>query len=680
MTWLTIPLAAAIAWGSIAAPEEGFFLDVPFVYQSPRLCGPAALAMALRYWGRDVDQTTLAGAIDSPHDGATGADLERLARTHGLLARRVAGTRDGLQLLLRTGRPVIVALAPTWNGPNHFMLVVGWDRSANEWIVHDPADGPYRRVGSAAFSNRWRKLKNWALLVERGAPERPSGPPAIADPSAPTSVSPGQRSEWLVAENRLLHAIRVRPSDTRSYWELAGVYFREKRNRDARDVLRQGLRLAPFDPYAHDFLATLLYLDGRRVEALYHWNLAGAPVVREIVYRAPEGASPAMLSRLYRINEGERLTRTQWLDAAWTQAQLLPQYQVAWRLVPIREDDWSLEIDVVDRQLSSWTAGLWRNAWSAALEREISIDVPGGEDGRAAVGFRWDRSRQRLRADWQKLFVSAPADRLRIAIDVRNEAWRTPGLMAPVRLQSGEIGVSYDYFLPARRSVSAHVTYLQHAVFAPEGVPSLRRAPTGFAVAGVGWRHVVGLDKADTLRLQWSGQADAYVPLSRRERRAHRVSTSASIRWHRSDEASTTAGVAMSAGTARGGLPLDRHFVLGVGPDEPLLLRAHPTLDHGMKGGSPIGRHFALVNFDVERRFVRLGRAELRGLLFADQALVSGPERALSSSRVEGRHGFTDAGGGLRLRLAGAPVLDILIGRDLRSGVTRAWMGLSRGL
>jgi hypothetical protein len=44
-----------VAAGALAQAEAHVLLDVPYVSQTPELCGGAAVAMVLRYWGeRDV--------------------------------------------------------------------------------------------------------------------------------------------------------------------------------------------------------------------------------------------------------------------------------------------------------------------------------------------------------------------------------------------------------------------------------------------------------------------------------------------------------------------------------------------------------------------------------------------------------------------------------------------------
>ena len=67
---------------------------------------------------------------------------------------------------LREGRPLIVAMSSSrLLNLNHYVVLVGWDAEKRSWIVHDPTDGPYRRLSEKKFIDRWNKLENWTLMV-----------------------------------------------------------------------------------------------------------------------------------------------------------------------------------------------------------------------------------------------------------------------------------------------------------------------------------------------------------------------------------------------------------------------------------------------------------------------------------------------------------------------------------
>lgn len=149
------------------SPAKGFFLEVPYVRQAENYCGPAVLAMLLRYWKHPADHRELAGRFQPfPKKGLSGLELKRLATAEGFQAYSFAG--DAAEILdhLRQGRPLITVIDPSiLTTNNHYVVLVGWDESRREWIVHDPVKGPYQRRPAGEMARQRSRLENWTLLV-----------------------------------------------------------------------------------------------------------------------------------------------------------------------------------------------------------------------------------------------------------------------------------------------------------------------------------------------------------------------------------------------------------------------------------------------------------------------------------------------------------------------------------
>jgi len=158
MTFALPPLL--MAW-VLAGPS----LDVPFVHQAENTCGAASLAMVLRYWKEDVTHEAIAARLLEPgQPGIPGSSLEAFARERGLTAIAYEGDTALLRDYVAKGRPLIVA----WKQGRrrlHDVVVVGYDDARGEVIVHDPAEGPSRRVSLRAFEKRWAGTGHWTLLV-----------------------------------------------------------------------------------------------------------------------------------------------------------------------------------------------------------------------------------------------------------------------------------------------------------------------------------------------------------------------------------------------------------------------------------------------------------------------------------------------------------------------------------
>lgn len=156
-----------------AQPQAGgVLLPVPLIAQAPERCGPAALAMVLRFHG--ADSATVASA-DRAYDptlrGALITDLAGVARAALWRADVVRPTDDSLRSWLAQGVPPILlyarGLGPLTRG--HYGVLVGWDERRDRLTLNDGASSP-RRVGRRAFLRRWRDAGGQALVVRPALP------------------------------------------------------------------------------------------------------------------------------------------------------------------------------------------------------------------------------------------------------------------------------------------------------------------------------------------------------------------------------------------------------------------------------------------------------------------------------------------------------------------------------
>ena len=154
-------------------PAKGFYLEVPYVRQAENYCGPAVLAMLLRYWTHPADHHELAGRFKPfPKQGLSGLELKNLAAAEGFQAYSFAGDAPEMLEHLRQGRPLITVIDPSiLTTNNHYVVLVGWDESRREWILHDPVKGPYQRRPAGEMARQRSRLQNWTLLV---IPKTPS--------------------------------------------------------------------------------------------------------------------------------------------------------------------------------------------------------------------------------------------------------------------------------------------------------------------------------------------------------------------------------------------------------------------------------------------------------------------------------------------------------------------------
>ena len=145
-------------------------------------CGPATLALGLRYYGWEGDQFTISDLL-KPDRGDKNVNVEELVyyvRTRaGWLSAdfRVGGTLERLQALLAAGFPVIIEKGfileendggGGWAG--HYLLLTGYDQAQGVFVAQDTnpiGGGADREISYAELDEGWRAFNRVYLLIYR---------------------------------------------------------------------------------------------------------------------------------------------------------------------------------------------------------------------------------------------------------------------------------------------------------------------------------------------------------------------------------------------------------------------------------------------------------------------------------------------------------------------------------
>jgi ABC-type bacteriocin/lantibiotic exporter with double-glycine peptidase domain len=162
---------------SITTTVSGFnaaSLQVPFIKQTREGCGSASMAMIIEYW-RDrlptasiqpADVRQIQQRLHTPEArGIYGADMEAFLREAGFHAFRIKGTKDDLLEHLSRGRPLIVCLQPSRGAPLHYVVVTGYEKEADAFIVNDPARGKFLQEDASRFLKAWKPTGNWTMIA-----------------------------------------------------------------------------------------------------------------------------------------------------------------------------------------------------------------------------------------------------------------------------------------------------------------------------------------------------------------------------------------------------------------------------------------------------------------------------------------------------------------------------------
>ncbi|MEA4907457.1 MAG: C39 family peptidase, partial [Anaerolineaceae bacterium] len=166
-----------------ATPEplpERMLLEAPrYETQDWNNCGPASLALYLRYYGWSGDQFTISDLI-KPLRNDRNVNIDELAQyvldnLPGYdVAIRVGGTPELLKQFIAAGIPVMIEESfyldeafwyndDRWAG--HYLLVTGYDDASGTFVTQDTFVAPNRRLTYDQLNQNWQSFNRAYLLV-----------------------------------------------------------------------------------------------------------------------------------------------------------------------------------------------------------------------------------------------------------------------------------------------------------------------------------------------------------------------------------------------------------------------------------------------------------------------------------------------------------------------------------
>lgn len=682
-----VPLGEARAGGQepgSASDERPALLDVPFFPQSELLCGGAAAAMVLRYWGsRDVRPEDFRSLVRQEEGGIRAADLAREVRRRGWRSIPFEGEADEVRRQVERGRPVI-ALLEVEPRRHHFVVVVAWTEDGV--IYHDPADAPFRVLSRDRFEAAWEPAGRWGLVVlpSGDSGDRTSGPgtdsgdgPGPDPDEAVGSIRPDDRSPCTeriregvrraragdldAAGDVLTGAVRRCPgSSARARTELAGVRARQERWDEARRTAELAVERDPSDHHAWRILATSRFLTGDPAGALAAWNRIGEPAIDRIRVEGMERTPDRVVHRRLGLSPDRVLSPASRTRAA-RRLELLPAaYSTRVGYRPVDEDRVEVEAAVFERPAVPATAAEWSGILArAAAVRELTIRAAGIAD----AGELWTgsvRLEERRPRAW--LSVAVPDPPLAGGVAELAAGWERQSYRI-----DGETTVE-----ERRRAALVFTDWLAARLLGEAGV-----AVDRWSAGSVGDTHRFDGTLAAALELRplsgrLSVRAEGSVSTDLQGAPGSGYRTGAlRLAWRSSTRlAGPVAYVRLSGEKASAAAPLAAWPGAGAGRARNGLLRAHPLLEDGVVAGPGFGR--SLVHGGVEGVwwFELPVPLPLGAAAFADVARPADPPGS-RSGRLE-----IDAGMGLRLGVPGAGgILQLDVAEGLRSGGSRIHVG-----
>jgi hypothetical protein len=398
-----VPLLAALA---LSATLEA---EVPFLPQTPDLCGGAAAAMVFRYWGdAQADVQQFAPLVDRKAGGIAQTALVAAVRERGWQAAAFTGSVDALRDHLEHRRPIIVLLHDRGRR-YHYVVVTAVDSAGV--TVHDPSRGPSRLIRSDEFERRWKATRFWSLVI---VPQNKSDVGSALRRTSEVRLKPdatycdGRLDDAIVeVQERGLHEAdailgRVRaecPASAGPLRELAGVRFAERQWNDSAALSRQALAIDPNDRYAIDVLGSSLFMLDDPTGALRAWNRIGRPRFDTVRIEGLHHTRYDAVAAAVAPPPHALLTAETFALAARRLNELPDRSSAHLTLRPEADGSAMLDAAIAERQtlprgIASWTGSGVR----AAVDREAGVSIPGftGQGDVWSASWRWWEHRPRV--------------------------------------------------------------------------------------------------------------------------------------------------------------------------------------------------------------------------------------------------------------------------------------------
>lgn len=211
----------------LSIPQQKTLLSNYHIFQTFNNCGPAALSMALRFYGVNVTQAEIGNSLrpyqvpggDNDDKSVTLEELAQKSKEYNLIPyHRPMGNPDIVKQFIANGMPVI---ARTWTKPNedigHYRVVKGYDETAGTFIQDDSLQNKNLEFTYSDFNEIWRKF-NYEYLVLVPA-EKKELAEAILGENKDVKLA------WQKAVENSLKELEENPNDIYSRFNLSVALF-----------------------------------------------------------------------------------------------------------------------------------------------------------------------------------------------------------------------------------------------------------------------------------------------------------------------------------------------------------------------------------------------------------------------------------------------------------------------
>jgi tetratricopeptide (TPR) repeat protein len=484
--------------------------------------------------------------------------------------------------------------------------------------------------------------------------------------------------KWDEAKAAFEAGARKAPRDPRFLVELAGIAYKQKDFRTAKNKLHAALRLKPQDSYSSEFLATIYFLEGNLEAALGYWNPLDKPRLWSVVFAPTLRLKDSLRNHALAFNAPQVLTGDALLATQARLDNLGVFSSLRIELTPVDSGNYDLKLHLAER--NGWGDSKLEGIISLLSGLPYATVYPEFYNlGRDAVNLtslaRWDSEKRRLSLSFSLPLYGDPSLRLRLYADARNENWNlaqtflgsgTP--LTDLNMRRVAAGAEVQSIVNGRWSWSAGAEIANRNFRNLSGLTSPSERPfftdaisvaARLGVQGSLWRlpeRRFTLDSSAEARAgrEFANELGPFATLRGALRaRWFPRATGDDYEMHGQIRAGATAGKAT----------LDELFELGIERDNDLWLRGHAGTIGGRKGAAPLGRRFFLANWELDKNIYQNGFFTLKLGPFLDSGAVADSSGLFGSQRW-----LWDTGAQCKVRVLGSLTVVLSYGRDLRGG------------
>ncbi len=246
-------------------PRAARVANVPFVRQTELHCGPAALAMTMKWAGRAPSLEQLSAKMFTPEkEGSLTTDFLAAARREGMLAVRLDGMR-ALFGAVASGAPVVVLqnLGLAWFPRWHYALVLAYDLDSRTVLLHSGEQAGLS-IELDLFERTWRRADSWAVAILP-----PDRLPATAPPQEILAAIAALERVKRLEEARVAYSVFLSawPDDPIAHFGLSNVLVEMRRFDEAVRSLEKAASLRPLSASIWHNLALAYERAGNRAHA-----------------------------------------------------------------------------------------------------------------------------------------------------------------------------------------------------------------------------------------------------------------------------------------------------------------------------------------------------------------------------------------------------------------------------